>query len=169
MSKVKPSKTTKYLDVETWDAMKAAGYSEDELLAQQPSGPIIYSYSRAQAIEDGVLIDVTPQAKKAGFTVPAAMTPGVAGAMLELIRRHRPEAFEEKPKEVVEAAAYYGILSLLQTASMHAVRHLQDTQGGTGGNISRVDLAFEGIKLYGQIGPGDEGEPVLTVMLEGED
>ena len=34
------------------------------------SWPIIFSYSRAQAIEDGVLIDVTAEAKAYGFKLP---------------------------------------------------------------------------------------------------
>ena len=34
----------------------------------------IYSYTRAQALADGVLIDVTAQAKTLGFRVPVAVT-----------------------------------------------------------------------------------------------
>ena len=32
--------------------------------------PIIYSYSRKQAIEDGVLVDLSPWAKETGFSIP---------------------------------------------------------------------------------------------------
>ena len=35
---------------------------------------VVYSYTRKQAIEDGVLIDVTEQAKEAGFKIPVAIT-----------------------------------------------------------------------------------------------
>ncbi len=42
-------------------------------------GDVIYSYSRAQAIEDEVLFDVTDGAKEAGFKIPTAMTAGVHG------------------------------------------------------------------------------------------
>ena len=35
---------------------------------------LIHSYSRAQAIEDGVLVDVSETAREAGFTVPVAIT-----------------------------------------------------------------------------------------------
>src|SRR5690606_11899895 len=35
---------------------------------------VIYSYSRAQAIADGVLIDITEIAREAGFKVPVAIT-----------------------------------------------------------------------------------------------
>src|SRR3954447_15830505 len=35
---------------------------------------IISSYTRAQAIADGVLVDVTETAKEAGFRIPVALT-----------------------------------------------------------------------------------------------
>jgi hypothetical protein len=36
--------------------------------------PIIFQYTRAQAIEDGVLIDVTVQAAELGFRVHTVVT-----------------------------------------------------------------------------------------------
>ena len=35
---------------------------------------VVFSFSRAQAIADGVLIDVSDVAKEAGFRFPVAMT-----------------------------------------------------------------------------------------------
>ena len=35
---------------------------------------IIYVYTRAQALEDGVLIDVSDTAREAGFKCPVALT-----------------------------------------------------------------------------------------------
>src|SRR3990167_8878546 len=43
--------------------------------------PIISSYSRAQAIEDGVLVDVTEYAKADGFKWPTCLTRGLYDAM----------------------------------------------------------------------------------------
>ena len=40
-------------------------------------GEVVYSYSRAQALADGVLIDVTDTAREAGFRWPVALTAGV--------------------------------------------------------------------------------------------
>src|SRR3990172_13277670 len=37
-------------------------------------GPVIYSYSRADAINDGVLVDVSTLAKEAGIKYPVAVT-----------------------------------------------------------------------------------------------
>jgi len=38
------------------------------------SDNVIYSYTRAQAIEDGMFVDVTETAKEAGFKYPVAIT-----------------------------------------------------------------------------------------------
>jgi len=162
-SQTRPSKSGNHLDAETWDALKAAGFSEDDLLADQPTGPVICSYTRAQAIDDGVLIDVTKLARKAGFVVPAAITCGVAAEMMELVRRERPKALEEHPEELVREAAYFGVLSVLHAATVDALHKGKD------GRIKRITLNVEGVRMYAVMGPGDEGEPVLTVMLEGED
>jgi hypothetical protein len=53
--RAKPS-SGEYLDQATWDALKAAGFSDAELYADQPLGPIIHRYTRRQAIADGVLV-----------------------------------------------------------------------------------------------------------------
>jgi hypothetical protein len=37
-------------------------------------GEVIFSYSRAQAIADGVLVDISETAKEAGFRIPVALT-----------------------------------------------------------------------------------------------
>src|ERR1039458_4072088 len=37
-------------------------------------GDVIYSYTRKQAIEDGVLVDITEMAKEAGIKYPVAIT-----------------------------------------------------------------------------------------------
>ena len=43
----------------------------------EPKWDLIFSYTRAQAIEDGVLVDVTETAKEAGFRIPVALTQSV--------------------------------------------------------------------------------------------
>ena len=39
--------------------------------------PVIFKYTRAQAIEDGVLVDLTEWAKETGFRIPVACTAAV--------------------------------------------------------------------------------------------
>jgi type I site-specific restriction endonuclease len=48
-------------------------------------GEVIFSYTRAQAIADRVLIDVTPTALEAGFRFPVAVTAALMVAV-ETIR-----------------------------------------------------------------------------------
>lgn len=40
-------------------------------------GEVIYSYTRTQAIEDGVLVDVSETAAELGFRLPVAVTAAV--------------------------------------------------------------------------------------------
>ena len=37
-------------------------------------GPVLSAYTRAQAIEDGILVDVSETAREAGFRIPVAVT-----------------------------------------------------------------------------------------------
>src|ERR1039458_9163048 len=47
-------------------------------------GEVISSYSRAQAIEDGVLVDFSSAAREAGIKFPVAMTRTVWGKYVEV-------------------------------------------------------------------------------------
>jgi len=65
---IKPSKVSVYLDAETWDAFKAAGYTDEQLAEDTGQiGPVVFAYMRAQAAADGVLVDVTPLARRANL------------------------------------------------------------------------------------------------------
>ena len=153
-----PSKSGKFLDESTWDALKAAGFTEQELQADQPFGPVIFSYTRKQAIEDGVLMDITPLARGAGFTIHTAMTCGVNEALLDIVRRHEPQDLEKYP------------LERIRTAAIRAMLHqLHDEIGCQKGPADRLNFTCGDAKLWAHVGPGDEGEPVLTIMLQGED
>ena len=46
-------------------------------------GDNIFTYSRAMAISDGVLIDISTIAKEAGFKVPVAVTEGLYNSWIE--------------------------------------------------------------------------------------
>ena len=47
-------------------------------------GEVIHSYTRAQAIEDGMLIDVSEMAKEAGFRMSVAVTARVWAQCIEV-------------------------------------------------------------------------------------
>jgi hypothetical protein len=49
----------------------------DEQTVESYFGEVISTYTRAQALEDGVLVDAGPMAEEAGFTGPVALTSAV--------------------------------------------------------------------------------------------
>lgn len=159
----KPSKSGKFLDVETWEAMKEAGYSEAELYEDHPFGPIIHAYTRQQAIADGVLVDLT----QPGFARLLAMlgikvhTVITATAFGQVVTRH----FD---KDHAGEAIGHTLMVLA------AFRKEVDRLMKTGEQFDRVyftvpGLDGEDVRMWALIGPGDNAEPVLTIMLEGED
>ena len=120
---------------------------------------VIYSYTRAQAIEDGVLVDVTEQAKSSGFKVPVAITD------------HLFHAYVEAPAGLdAEGQSASGRLHDLLTLAMIAAKRTIHTDSVT----FKVDFLMapgrtETVQVIAHIGPGDTPEPVLTLMLPEDD
>lgn len=128
-----------------------------------PFGPVIYSYSRAQAISDGVLVDVSTMAKKAGFTVPVALTSAVWSDCVEWCDRDSSRQTHQD-----ESGRLWDVLWMAYLAARRA-------QGGTVAfAMYRVPRSGKGrmprkVTLRMHIGPGDAAEPVITLMMPGED
>jgi len=119
-------------------------------------GPVIYSYSREQAIEDGVLADVSELAKEAGFKFPAAITAGVYALL----------------NEKAEGQDFTGRAWDMFTILKYEIKNAepgQDTIYFAPLFVRAGGWASEPVKLWSKCGPGDNAEPVLTIMLEGED
>jgi len=120
---------------------------------QEVFGEVISTYTRAQAIEDGVLVDVSVMARETGFRFPVAITAGVH----DLIENIPPSQSHQD---------YKGRLwDVLYMASLAAKR------GGS--QVLYKLILHHGRKKYAtlkmHIGPGDNGEPVITIMLPNED
>ncbi len=119
------------------------------------SGEIISRYTRAEAIADGILVDVTewasPDEMMGGFTRPVAVTRGV-WALIEAPKRSRQDT---------RGRAH----DVLWMASLTARRY----HGSSEPLPFTVRLGRRNECLYLHIGPGDEGELVATIMLPGED
>ncbi len=128
-------------------------------------GEVIYSYTRAQAIDDGVLIDATEMAKEAGFKWPVALT---AAAWADCVAWS--DADNERQVYQDQSGRLWDVLFMASFAvrtANNANRQLQfDLQriprNGRSTTSQRLTL-----KLI--LGPGDGGEPVITIMLPGED
>jgi hypothetical protein len=59
-------------------------------------GEIIFSYARAQAIADRVLVDVTPAALQAGFRFPVALTAALMAAVETIPQQYSHEDIEDR-------------------------------------------------------------------------
>jgi len=121
-------------------------------------GEPIYAYTRAQAIEDGSLVDVSTAAREAGIKYPVAMTSAV---WERCVRVPRGLAGVQD-----EAGRLWDVVYLLSVA-IRVTR-----QGSRVAYCVRVQTSArqaELIRLYAVCGPGDDAAPVVTIMAEGED
>ena len=114
---------------------------------------LISTYSREEAIEDGVLVDVTAKAKEAGFKVPTAISAG-------LWRYVEPSADDMANNGQSIDGRLWDIFMLLRFAIGRADR----TDMVTFEVVFLVDGKMEEVEVWGHIGPGDDGEAVLTIM-----
>lgn len=124
--------------------------------------PVIYSYSRAQAIEDGVLIDVTETAKEAGFKYPVAVTQGVMSTVV-----HTPETAAAQGES--DSGRLWDVLWMCAAAA----RKISSNEVEDSVYFEVLATDQDGFKklhrLWSKCGPGDAAEPVVTIMLQGED
>jgi hypothetical protein len=120
---------------------------------------VIFLYSREQAIEDGVLVDVTDTAREAGFLIPVALTRAVWDCFVAV-----PDGVEGQD----ESGRLWDVLVMLRFAIGQ----------GAGGKELRFRLHVrndnrEGdpslVELKAVCGPNDDASPCITVMVPGED
>ncbi len=121
--------------------------------------PFIFSYSRAQAIDDNVLIDVSEMATEAGFRFPVAMTAAVWAEFVQV-----PENVSCQD----EAGRLWDILWMLSVA---ICRTTDPSPVLFFELVVRNDdtKSPQPVQLKSICGPGDHGEPVITVMFPHED
>ena len=171
----RPNKPVRDLDLD--DALRAVGFVASNP-ANLPEGVTAYTplkegdvvkggpwdgfevmsvYSRKQAIDDGVLIDVTPLAKKCGFRLHTVIT---AGVLSEVVGRGKGKGEDEEKDRKYQAAVITTILQELHEA-------IRKQPGGKDSDTIYFEVGTW--KLWAKIGPGDDPRPVLTIMLEGED
>ena len=119
------------------------------------SWPIIFSYSRAQAIEDGVLIDVTAEAKSYGFKLPFVIGDNLFNRYVT-----PPPGLEGEGQSLA--------------GRLHDLMSLAAVSARTGLQQDRVEFEVlflmkpgkhEKVRCVLHVGPGDHGEPVLTLCL----
>jgi hypothetical protein len=121
---------------------------------------LIHSYTRADAIADGSLVDVSESAREAGFRVPVALTLTVWvdcvswGHDADLGACHQDET--GRLWDVLWMARLAGNAN--KDAERVAFQVNRVPRGSRTGEATPVTLLLD-------IGPGDAGEPVVTIGL----
>ena len=122
--------------------------------------PLIYRYTRAQAIEDGVLIDLSSWASETGFRIPVACTQAVWADHIE-----PPEGTVEAGQS--QRGRGHDVLWMLFLAIKRSAEGQSELRFEVLFLNDRLD--HETVTLKAVCGPGDAGEPVMTLMLPHED
>jgi hypothetical protein len=127
-------------------------------------GDIIAAYTRAEGIADGALVDVSEVAKEAGFKIPVALTAAVARDYM-----YWTDADTKRQTYQSESGRLWDILYMLffkikfnPGAEILLYTFRAVPRGGRGRRARKV-------QLKAIIGPGDDGRPVVTIMLPEED
>ena len=128
-------------------------------------GPVLSAYTRAQAIEDGTLVDVSNTAREAGFTIPVAVTRTVWTRLVAL-----PEGYQGFQDERGR------LWDVLWMARHYALR-------ASGSDRVRMCVLVRDIRKdlcdsnrpprkhfpIVAIGAGDAGEAAITIMFPEDD
>lgn len=136
---------------------------------QQPEHPffgeVISSYSRAEALADGVLIDAGPMAREAGFRWPVAIT---AAAWADCIVWDATDT--ERQVHQDQSGRLWDVLFM----AVHAARNSTSSSSELLFQLYRVprdghSQDAQRVTLKLMTGPGDGREPVMTILLPNED
>lgn len=129
---------------------------------------LIYSYSRAEALDDGLLIDVSRLADEVGFRVPVAISSACWAKYVAV----PPELNGIKD----ESGRVCSILWILHLA-VKSPRHGRSEDVHASPDICWFELNFQNspdvpaklVTLKSVCHSGDAMEPVITIMLPRED
>lgn len=146
-------------------------------------GETIYTYTRAQAIEDGVLIDVSEMAEEAGFKIPVAITSALHGMIENIPESRNWQDYNGRLWDVL----WMGLLAARNNRNKNqflytlVLSHIEkkevyykpkyNFEKGTykEGYWKDRNVLVENTTLKMVISGGDNGEPVITIMLPNED
>jgi hypothetical protein len=128
-------------------------------------GQVISVYTRAQALADGVLIDAGPMAREAGFRWPVAVTAAawedcVAWSECDSDRQtHQDQS--GRLWDVLFMAAYAARANAATGSELRFELYRVPRDGRS------TEAELTTLKLM--VSPGDNAEPVMTILLPNED
>jgi hypothetical protein len=119
-------------------------------------GEVIYSYTRAQAIEDGVLVDVTDMAKEAGFTCNTAVTQKLWVDINRIPEKFSYESVDGRLWDVLWMARMTAGAKDNRGKSRIKYQLVMHTRNLEPFHDQLMDMVLD-------VGPGDQGEIVVTI------
>ncbi|MBL8297797.1 MAG: hypothetical protein JNN30_05545 [Rhodanobacteraceae bacterium] len=122
---------------------------------------VIHAYTRADAIRDGALIDVTEKAAQAGFRVPVCLTARVWAECVAW-----PET---EPAIQDESGRLWDLVFVAAVAARKAARRDTHRVVFQLGVVPRGHRVPGLVRLVLHVGPGDRGEAVVTILAPDED
>ena len=137
----------------------------DEISLEDFFGPVISTYTRAQALADGVLVDATTMAREAGFEWPLALTQAAWQDCVAWTERdNRLQVYQDESGRLWDVLfmAHWAIKSTADASSKLCYALLRVPRDGCAQEAIEVTLKL-------MLGAGDAGEPVITIMLPNED
>lgn len=119
---------------------------------------VIHSYSRADAINDGVLIDVSDVAAEAGLKYPTALTSAVWLRYVEVPRGVIGQDEKGRLWDILWMTRYAAQMAPAKCDTVKVILSVRNNNRGA-----------ERVELKAICSPGDTPEPVVTIMLPNED
>lgn len=136
---------------------------------------VIFAYTRAEAIADGELVDVSKLAREAGVKFPCAVSRAVWGRYCEVPEGTVGQDVVGRTWDVVwmlrcaarrsagEEISFKLHVALPDKGDWQKNENLPEAGSGLTRETHRL------VTLKALCGPGDDAEPVITVMLPNED
>lgn len=132
-------------------------------------GKPISVYTRAQALEDGTLCDLTPIAPRYGFKIPMACTSAVWHTIEwrgDIEARKQDSTGQSTEGRLHDLMMMAGLAA--QAAARKEPSHIVEVKVLLVPTLGSVVKPLEETFVL-VVSGGDNGEPVLTLMLPGED
>ena len=124
---------------------------------------VIHSYTRSQAIDDGMLLDISESASEAGVRFPTAVS-------ANLYHNHVvPPASTAKSGQSVEGRLWDVLMVFRTYATRTPGSRVTFPVEFVSGHASSGAPVRRTVRILAIVHPGDEGEPVITLMLPGDE
>jgi hypothetical protein len=130
-------------------------------VAMSEDFPFIHAYTRAQALEDGVLVDLSaraPDTCRSHFIHPLACTSAVWCLLEATVKREPGNSLD---------GVLHGVLTCAKLTAR--IRPPPSPDRVVFKALLAEGATLRSFTLQLACGPGDMGEPVLTLMLRDED